>query len=238
MTRLLISLALCFQLVSSGIAQQASPSPSPKPPEQKPAAPAQEPSDVDVVKITTNLVQIDAVVTDKNGKHVTDLRPDEIEMFEDGKTQKITNFSYVSVESAGSATVTKPTRETNPNLIPVPPRKVKPEEVHRTIALVVDDLGLSFESAHYMRRALKKFLDELMQPNDLVAIIRTAGGIGALQQFTTDKRQLYAAVEKVKWYPLGRGNISAFASIGSEGLPPIPGMDGWERKSRRRFEPV
>lgn len=223
MTRLLISLALCFQFVSSGIAQQPSPSPSPKPPEQKPAPPAQESPDVDVVKITTNLVQIDAVVTDKNGKHVTDLRPEEIEMFEDGKTQKITNFSYVRIESAGSPTVTNPNKETNTNLTPQPPRKVKPEEVHRTIALVVDDLGLSFESVHYMRRALKKFLDELMQPNDLVAIIRTAGGAGALQQFTTDKRQLYAAVEKVKWYPLGRGNISAFAPIRS-GLPPIPGM--------------
>ena len=73
------------------------------------------------------------------------------------------------------------------------------------MALVVDDLGLSFESAYYVRRALKKFLDQQMQPDDLVAIMRTGGGIGALQQFTSDKRQLYAAVEKVKWNPSGRG---------------------------------
>jgi len=40
-----------------------------------------------------------------------------------------------------------------------------------------------------------------MQPEDLVAIIRTGGGVGALQQFTTDKRVLYAAIEKLRWNP-------------------------------------
>jgi len=48
---------------------------------------------------------------------------------------------------------------------------------------------------------LKKFVDEQMQDGDLVAIIRTGAGIGALQQFTTDKRQLHAAIESVRWNP-------------------------------------
>jgi VWFA-related protein len=90
--------------------------------------------------------------------------------------------------------------------------------VRRTIALVVDDLGLSFESTYFVREALKKFLDQQMQPDDLVAIVRTGGGIGALQQFTSDKRQLYAAVEKVKWNLSGRGQVSAFAAMGSDQL--------------------
>ncbi len=49
----------------------------------------------------------------------------------------------------------------------------------------------------------------------LIAIIRTGAGIGALQQFTSDKRILYAAIDKVKWNPLGSGGISAFAPIES-----------------------
>jgi len=78
---------------------------------------------------------------------------------------------------------------------------------------VVDDLTLSFESTYYVRRALKKFVDEQMQEGDLVAIIRTGAGIGALQQFTTDRRQLYAAIEKVRWNSSGTGNIGAFAPL-------------------------
>src|SRR5207248_9171072 len=70
-----------------------------------------------------------------------------------------------------------------------------------------------FEGAFEKGKALKKFVDEQMQPGDLVAIIRTGAGIGALQQFTSDKRLLYAAIEKVKWNPEGNGGVSAFAPI-------------------------
>jgi VWFA-related protein len=98
------------------------------------------------------------------------------------------------------------------------------EDVRRTIALVVDDLGLSFESTYYVRRALKKFVDEQMLPGDLVAIIRTSGGMGALQQFTADRRQLYAAIDRVKFYLNGRAGVSAFAPI----QPPTPGERGEE----------
>ncbi len=77
----------------------------------------------------------------------------------------------------------------------------------------MDDLSLSFESAHHTRRALKRFVDEQMEDGDMVAIVRTSAGVGALQQFTTDRRILNAAIEKVRWYPMGRGGISAFAPI-------------------------
>jgi VWFA-related protein len=212
-------LACTFQLSLSGFGQQ----PESK---QKPALTAptqsQQParsSDDDLVRITINLVQVDPVITDKNGKEVTDLRPDEVQILEDGKPQKITNFSYVPLESpevSGREAATKPADRNAPY---TPPVRLRPEQVRRTIALVVDDLGLSFESSYEVRRALKKFVDQQMQPDDLVAIIRTGGGIGALQQFTSDKRQLYAAVEKVKWNPLGRGGVGAFAPISSD--PPL-----------------
>src|SRR5260221_14588831 len=65
-----------------------------------------------------------------------------------------------------------------------------PEGIARTIALVIDDLGLSFESTYYVRNAIHKYIDTQIEPGDLVAIVRTAGGVGALQQFTTDKRLL------------------------------------------------
>ena len=100
--------------------------------------------------------------------------------------------------------------------IPPPTQILRPEQIRRTIALVVDDLSLSFESASLTRRALKKFVDEQMQPGDLVAIIRTGAGIGALQQFTSDKRLLYAAIEKIKWNPSGTGGASAFAPMAAQ----------------------
>src|SRR5436190_12245768 len=215
--RIVLIIALAGQLTVGVLAQQPHPSPTPPTPQEKP----QKPEDEDVVRITTNLVQVDAVVTDKNGKVVTDLKPEEVQIFEDGRQQKVTHFSYYVAESSPVEKPTKPLT-VDKNAPPVPPYRLRPEDIRRTIALVVDDLGLSFESTYYVRRALKKFVDEQMQPGDLVAIIRTSGGMGALQQFTSDKRQLYAAIDRVKWNAIGRSGVGAFAAI----EPPTPGPGG------------
>src|SRR6266576_69128 len=219
-TKLLLVAIFILQSAALAVAQtpQSSPTPTQGP---------QKSEDVDVVRITTNLVQVDAVVTDKSGKLVTDLKPEEIEIFEDGRKQKITHFTFSLSETAPiecaaeRAAKPAPIDKTAP---PIPTTRLRPEDIKRTIAIVVDDLGLSFESTHYVQRALKKFVDEQMQPGDLVAIIRTSGGMGALQQFTSDKRQLYAAVERVKWNANGRSGISAFDAI----QPPTPGAHGAE----------
>jgi VWFA-related protein len=209
------------QTPNSTQTQTATPNPSPTPPPQQ-----EQVSDEDVVRITTNLVQVDAIVTDQDGKQVTDLRPEEIQIYEDGRPQKVTHFSYIKTDNNSSsqpvanktakpATTTAPVDKYAP---PLPPAHLRPEQVRRTIAIVVDDLGLSFESTAYVRQSLKKFVDQQVQPGDLVAIIRSAGGMGALQQFTSDKQQLYAAVERVKWNPQGSGGISAFAPIDRSGM--------------------
>jgi VWFA-related protein len=223
--RHLLAFIVITQLASGSFAQQPAASPTATPPPLPQTVPQQpqKPEDVEIVRITTNLVQVDAVVTDKNGKVVTDLKPEELEIFEDGRKQKITHFSYnvadvPALERSASPVIV------DKNAPPVPPTRLKSEDIRRTIAVVVDDLGLSFESTYYVRRALKKFVDEQMQPGDLVAIIRTGGGMGALQQFTADKRQLYAAIERVKWNSLGRGGVSAFAAM----TPPSLGEGGAE----------
>src|SRR5215207_813516 len=193
---------LLFSLLSLTVAQNPAPS------TERQEKPGQE----DVVKITSNLVQIDVVVTDKDGKQVTDLRPDDFEISEDGKRQQITNFSYVSAET----TPARPTAGGNaPAAVgPAPPlAPLQRGQVRRTIALVVDDLGLSFESVASVRAGLRKFVDEQMQPNDLVTILRTSAGAGGAQQFTSDKRLLYAAIERVRWYPQGRGGLSATPTL-------------------------
>ena len=178
-------------------AQQPTPSPSPSPEDS-------------VVKISTQLIQIDATVTDKDGKVVTDLTPADFELYENGELQKISNFSFVS-KTLGGATVGNATAaaagQTSES-----GGTLRRSEVRRTIAIVVDDLNLSFASVYYARKALNRFVDDQMLPDDLVAVIRTAGGVGALQQFTSDKRLLKAAIAKIRWNPLG-GSLDALSPV-------------------------
>ena len=204
----LVAILLAITLSSS--AQK--PASKPGPPAAAPVTREQEPAADDVVRITANLVQIDAVVTDSGGRQITDLTDSDFEILEDGRPQKISNLSYVSVATPKVRTSTSPKLSPRDRLL-IPPVNLRREDIHRTIALVVDDLGLSFESTVHVRNALRKFVDETMQPNDLVAIIRTRAGSGALQQFTSDKRQLYAAIDRIRWNPSGTGLVGAFAPI-------------------------
>ncbi|HEY0462019.1 MAG TPA: VWA domain-containing protein [Pyrinomonadaceae bacterium] len=178
---------------------------------QTPAPTPPDKDDTDVVKISTSLIQVDATVLDKNGKIVKGLTADDFEIYENGKPQKITNFSFIELQPAKSNTTTEPVkRDKKSPLVPMTPTNLRPEQVRRTIALVVDDLGLSFGSVSKVKTALKKYVDEQMQPGDLAAIVRTGGGAGFLQQFTSDKTILYRAIEKLRWNPGGSGKISDF----------------------------
>ena len=214
-SKVLLAFVLSLSIVIATIGQQPSPTPPTSKPEadQKPTTP--EVDTQDVVKITTNLVQIDAVVT-KDGKAVTDLQPADFEIFEDNKPQAITNFSYISNLSNVAATVPPLKTAKDKNALPVPPAKINSNDQRRIVALVVDDLGISWEGISPLRSQIRKFLDTLT-PNDLVAIIRTGGDVGALQQFTNDRRVLQAAVDRLRWNPCSRAGMHVFAPIGSLG---------------------
>lgn len=166
--------------------------------------------DDQVVRINTDLIQIDVTVTDKAGKVVAGLKPDDFELYENGQLQKIASFSFVS-RIAGGAAVNGGDSVSAPSAGNVGTSRPTRNAVRRTIALVVDDLNLSFASVYYTRKALEKFVDEQMQPDDLVAVIHTGGGVGALQQFTSDKRLLKAAIASIRWNPFS--SIDALSSV-------------------------
>jgi len=115
-------------------------------------------------------VQVDAVVTDSKGHQITDLKPEDFQVFEDGKLQTLTHFSYVQVAPERQpapelkAAVPKPSPNSVSALPPGPLAQIRPEDVRRTIVLMVDDLGLSFESMAFVRSSLRKFVNQQLQP--------------------------------------------------------------------------
>lgn len=217
--RLLVLLLVSLNLLLPVPGQQPAP-------QSKPANPANEQQPQprteqdDVISVTTSLVQIDAVVI-RDGKQVTDLTAEDFEILEDGRPQTITNFSYVSnvAAVATTANAAAPAPAKTSTGAPVLPAVVRPEGTRRTIAVVVDDLGISLESMPTIKQYLRKFVVEDLQPNDLVAIIRTGGEVGSLQQFTTDKQLLNRAIETLRWNPCGRVGTSSQAPQANLTMP-------------------
>ena len=171
----------------------------------------------EVVKVTTNLVQVDAIVTDKQGRPVTDLRAEDFELSENGRTRQITDFSYIPLTTERlSSSKTNPNRTSQRDVRtsgpPVSLHAGHPEQVRRAIAILIDDFGLSFESIARLRTALEKFIEQHTLSTDFIGIVRASGGPGSMQQFTSNRTQTIATIKGLRWYPTGRGTVAAFES--------------------------
>src|SRR3954469_477953 len=105
-------------------------------------------------RVAVDGIRIDAVVTDKKNNVVRDLSADDFEILQDGKPQKVTFAQFVPVMAMAAAA--GPQRGAVPAATPLPRR---PEPVRRTFAIVVDDLGLSFEGINNVRKGLRRFVD-------------------------------------------------------------------------------
>ncbi|HEX7318077.1 MAG TPA: VWA domain-containing protein [Pyrinomonadaceae bacterium] len=189
--------------------------------------PAQE--DEEVVRITSNLIQIDAVVLDSEGRQVTGLTAEDFELTEDGRPQAITNLAYVDNAPGAKPSATPATDEAAKGTVAAPPSPLKQGGGRRVVAFIVDDLGLSFGGTAYVRNFLKDFVKDQMRPGDLVAVIRTSAGVGALQQFTNDPRLINRAIERVHFQPGFRAPTGAFAAS-DEKLKVKDGKDDSEKE--------
>jgi VWFA-related protein len=166
------------------------------------------------VRVSVNLVQIDAVVTDSHGRHVTDLSAADFDLLLDGKPQTLRIFEVVNQknEKGAAPQVRSAGKPATGGAPPALEATLKPGDVRRTVVLFVDDFSLSADRVPFVRRALHELIDKQMQPGDLVSIVRASAGIGAMKDFTTDKSLLRAAVDQVRWNSHGKGQEGAFSS--------------------------
>jgi VWFA-related protein len=176
------------------------------------------PSDPPRFRIAVDAVRLDAVVTDKDGKLVTDLTADDFDVHQDGRPQKIALVRWVPIAAPKTANPS-----TAPSAGAAPIDRLAPGEVQRTIMIVIDDLGTSFESYPPMRAALHRLVDEQLGPNDLVAVVRTSSPDRALQQFTSDRKTLHAAIDALEWNWQSRTGIEGLAPVGQPTVISIGG---------------
>ncbi|MGE0130762.1 MAG: VWA domain-containing protein [Blastocatellales bacterium] len=147
-----------------------------------------------LLRIETELVQIDVVVTDKNGKLVRELRREDFELYEDGKKQEITHFATgTSAQPAKWLAVEKKKPSEKPAPV-APPVEV---QAGRYVVIAVDDFHLAPANLMIAKRTLQRFVNTQMAPGDQVAIVTTSGNIGMFQQFTNERDVLERAINRL-----------------------------------------
>src|SRR6266446_8827581 len=192
----------------TGAALVAGQNPPAQPPPQGPQAPT--------FKVRVDYVEVDVVVTDRQGNLVRDLKKEDFQVLEDGKNQAINTFTFVDIPVERAD---RPLFQESP-IEPDVKTNEKPFD-GRVYVMVIDDLHTRFGRSVRVKAAAKQFIERRLGANDLMAIVHTAGGSDTGQEFTSNKRLLLAAVNKTS----GRKLDSATAGKTSDYYRPgrLPG---------------
>jgi len=189
MTRVLFVAAFLLAIVCTA-APRAQQGQAPPP---SPAQPVQVDRQMPPVtfKVEVNYVEVDAVVVDRQGNFVRDLKREDFELLEDGKPEKIATYSFVNIPVE---------RAEKPLFVKQP---IEPD-VHtnargldgRLYLLVLDDLHTGALRSERVRAAARRFVQQQMGANDLAAVVCTSGRTDAAQEFTSNKQLLLDAIGK------------------------------------------
>ena len=142
-----------------------------------------------------NLVLLDLVVRDKGGRLVEDLRPEEVQVFEDGKACVVQSFRLVRAEGGPQASRrAEPSAGAPAASKPVAPPASGGDGLVSVVALVFDQLGP--EGARNARAAALELAVRSFPTGSLFAVFKVGQGLSVLQSFTEDRAPLPAAIEK------------------------------------------
>lgn len=122
------------------------------------------------IKLKSDLVVIDATVTDKNGNFIRDLKAEDFAVYEDNNQQRIDFF-----EASEQAALTRPLAVVVALDIS---GSIKPEEVTK------------------QREATENFM-KLVQPESVFAVIAFNNEIRVLQDFTNDAKKISRSFQRL-----------------------------------------
>jgi VWFA-related protein len=182
-TRTFPAFALSTLLICQTLSGQTSPT--------TPPAAAGATEQTPVIHATTREVLLDLVVRDKHHHTVSDLRPDEVEVYEDGVRQEVRGFHNVEgLEQLQNEQVVG-----HPGSSPAKPAELaRPLNSLRQVNFVyvvfaqIGPLDLEFA-----REAVLEFLKSDTLPNTYVTIYRLNPNLKLVQAYTSDTRVLAQA---------------------------------------------
>ena len=175
-------LLACVSIVVSAAALAAAQGQSQPQPPQQPQI---------TFRAEVNYVEVDARVLDKDGKFVEGLKPEDFQILENGKPQKVTAFSVVNIPVER---VEQPLFASK--LIERDVRTNLEGADGRIYVIVLDDLHTAALRSQRIKAAAKLFIERYVGANDLAAVVHTSGRGDAGQEFTNSQIRLVKAVDK------------------------------------------
>src|SRR5215471_16448518 len=153
-------------------------------------------------RVETELVLVNVVARDKQGKAVSHLKADDFTLLEDGKPQHITTFDFENLETTAinSAAGNGPSQQTlteQPQRPLLTSKDVEQELSNKRVIVLFFDLS-SLQPDELQRSvdAAKKYVQNKMTPADMIAIVSLASSLRLDLDFTADRARLLRALNR------------------------------------------
>src|SRR5579864_8889666 len=153
-------------------------------------------------KVATEIVLVNVVARDKQGRPVQDLKKEDFTLLEDGKPQQIASFDYENVDLAPEAAAGGPAQqtlnETPPPSRPILTQKDAEEALNnkRVIVLFFDLTSMQPDEMQRAVDAAKKYVQTKMAAADMIAIVSLASSLRLDQDFTADRARLLKVLNR------------------------------------------
>lgn len=192
---LLAAAALAALLPAAAPAAQA-------PPEPQATAAEESADEVFFDTLAVNVVNVDVVVTDRQGKPVHDLTKDDFELIEDGKPVEIVNFYAVRDRRNAPAVDRLALPDRVVESLPSPDRALPGDEVppeqRLHLIVYVDNLFIRPFQRNAVNREVSRFLQFNTRPGDQVMVVSFERTLRVRQHFTGDVRLAQRALEEME----------------------------------------
>jgi VWFA-related protein len=163
--------------------------------------PPPEATSANVLQSTSEVVRIDIQVTDKSGKTIKGLKPEQFTITDDGKAQKITTFSFEDIDAIQTAANSD---DSQPVVVAVDtPRGTNPDTVstetrdRRMLVLYFDLSSMEPDDMLRARDAATKFINKQMQKADLVSVVAYGTQLSIWSNFTNNHAALLKAIDRL-----------------------------------------
>lgn len=160
-----------------------------------PAKPQLIPPQTPTFKISADLVTTDVIPRDSRGQFVSDLKPGEFELYEDGVKQQIVQLLMFHGGRQYSP-LAAPVQTTAREGIILPSSRPTNDAAGRIFIFLLDDLHLDFRNTGRIRDLVKKIRTQLVHEGDLFAVLST--GPSSIEiQLTYNLKRLDEAMNKI-----------------------------------------
>ena len=153
------------------------------------------------LKVTTRLVDLGLFATDKRGKPILDLKPDEIEVYDNGRREPLTGFKRAVTSSAPE--------QSQPGVFTNAVSSTQGEDSPDLLILLMDESHLPFNDLNVARGQVLSFLKTARPTTRLAFYSIGEHGFRVIQDVTTDRALLHARL--AAWTPDAAGVSQAAA---------------------------